>query len=62
MISELDRKLNELAFRLGMSRQHKKLIKELLTELTQESYHEGYKDAFDDDRNTEFQKIKENAE
>ena len=65
-ISELDSKLNELAFRLGMSRQHKKLIKELLVELTQgcyhEGYHEGYGDAVADDRNTRFAKMKENAE
>lgn len=48
MISELDSKLNELAFRLGMSRQHKKLIKELLVELTQGCYHEGYHEGYDD--------------
>ena len=47
-ISELDSKLNELAFRLGMSRQHKKLIKELLVELTQKCYHEGYHEGYDD--------------
>ena len=46
-ISELDSKLNELAFRLGMSRQHKKLIKELLVELTQKCYHEGYDDGWE---------------
>ena len=44
-MNELDSKLNELAFRLGMSRQHKKLIKELLVELTQKCYHEGYHEA-----------------
>ena len=47
-ISELDSKLNELAFRLGMSRQHKKLIKELLVELTQKCYHEGYHEGYED--------------
>ena len=47
-ISELDSKLNELAFRLGMSRQHKKLIKELLVDLTQGCYHEGYHEGYDD--------------
>ena len=46
-ISELDSKLNELAFRIGMSRQHKKLIKELLAELTQKCYHEGYDDGWE---------------
>ena len=46
-ISELDSKLNELAFRLGMSRQHKKLIKELLVELTQEWYHDGYNEGYE---------------
>ena len=47
-ISELDSKINELAFRLGMSRQHKKLVKELLVELTQEWYHDGYNEGYDD--------------
>ena len=47
-LSELDSKLNELAFRLGMSRQHKKLIKELLVELTQKCYHDGYHEGYDD--------------
>ena len=48
MISELDSKLNELAHRIGMERQHKKLIKELLVELTQKCYHEGYHEGYDD--------------
>ena len=65
-MNELDRKLNELAHRIGMERQHKKLVKELLVELTQgcyhEGYHEGYGDAVADDRNTRFAKMKENAE
>ncbi len=65
-ISELDSKLNELAHRIGMERQHKKLIKELLVELTQDwyhqGYHEGYKDALADDRNARFADMKENAE
>ena len=65
-LSELDSKLNELAFRLGMSRQHKKLIKELLVELTKgcyhDGYHEGYDDALADDRNARFADMKENAE
>ena len=47
-ISELDSKLNELAFTLGMSRQHKKLIKELLVELTQEWYLDGYDEGFNE--------------
>ena len=47
-ISELDSKLNELAFRLGMSSQHKKLIKELLVELTQKCYHEGYHEGYEE--------------
>ena len=63
-ISELDSKINELAFRLGMSRQHKKLVKELLVELTQEWYHEGYNEGYDDalEDNTRWTKIKEKAE
>ena len=47
-MKELDRKFNELAFNLGMSRQHKKLVKELLVELTQGCYHEGYHEGYDD--------------
>ena len=63
-ISELDSKLNELAFRIGMSRQHKKLIQELLVELTQKCYHEGYHEGYDDalEDNTRWTKIKEKAE
>ena len=63
-LSELDSKINELAFRLGMSRQHKKLVKELLVELTQEWYHEGYNEGYDDalEDNTRWTKIKEKAE
>ena len=47
-MNELDRKLNELAFRLGMSRQHKKLVKELIVHLTQDWYHMGYEEGFED--------------
>ena len=47
-ISELDSKLNELAFTLGMSRQHKKLVKDLLFHATQEWYHMGYEEGFED--------------
>ena len=47
-ISELDSKLNELAFRIGMERQHKKLIRELIVHLTQEWYHMGYEEGFED--------------
>ena len=63
-ISELDSKLNELAHRIGMERQHKKLVKELLVELTQEWYHEGYNEGYDDalEDNTRWTKIKEKAE
>ena len=63
-ISELDSKLNELAFRLGMSRQHKKLVKELLVELTQEWYHDGYNEGYDDatEDHRRWMNIKENAE
>ncbi len=64
-MEELDRKLNELAFRLGMSRQHKKLIKELLVELTQKCYHEGYDDGWEDHRDImieEWSELKENSE
>ena len=63
-ISELDSKINELAFRLGMSRQHKKLVKELLVELTQEWYHDGYNEGYDDatEDHSRWMNIKENAE
>ena len=63
-ISELDSKINELAFRLGMSRQHKKLVKELLVELTQEWYHDGYNEGYDDatEDHKRWVNIKENAE
>ena len=63
-ISKLDRQINELAFTLGMSRQHKKLVKELLVELTQGCYHEGYNQGYDDalEDNTRWTKIKEKAE
>ena len=65
-MNELDRKLNELAHRIGMERQHKKLIRELIVHLTQDwyhqGYHEGYKDALADDRNARFADMKENAE
>ena len=63
-ISELDSNLNELAFRLGMSRQHKKLVKELLVELTQEWYHDGYNEGYDDatEDHKRWMNIKENAE
>ena len=47
-MKELDRKFNELAHNIGMSRQHKKLVKELLVELTQGCYHEGYHEGYDD--------------
>ena len=58
-ISELDSKLNELAFRLGMSRQHKKLIKELLVELTQKCYHEGYHQGYEDNREMDAEQYNE---
>ena len=63
-ISELDSKLNELAHRIGMERQHKKLVKELLVELTKGCYHEGYNEGYDDalEDNTRWTKIKEKAE
>ena len=57
-MEELDRKLNELAFRLGMSRQHKKLIKELLVELTQEWYHDGYEEGWEDHRDIMLKPLK----
>jgi len=47
-ISKLDRQINELAFTLGMSRQHKKLVKELIVHLTQDWYHMGYEEGFED--------------
>ena len=49
-MNELDRKLNELAHRIGMERQHKKLVKELLVELTRKWYDNGYKDGFEDNK------------
>ena len=47
-MEELDRKLNELAHRIGMERQHKKLIRELIVHLTQEWYHMGYEEGWED--------------
>ena len=47
-ISKLDRQINELAFTLGMSRQHKKLVKELIVHLTQDWYHMCYEEGFED--------------
>jgi hypothetical protein len=47
-MNELDRKINELAFNLGMSRQHKKLVKQLIVEFTQDWYHKGYHEGYDD--------------
>jgi hypothetical protein len=47
-MTELDRKINELAFNLGMSRQHKKLVKQLIVEFTQDWYHKGYHEGYDD--------------
>ena len=67
-ISELDSKLNELAHRIGMERQHKKLVKELLVELTQgcyhEGYHEGYKDSAENNHSmiSGWSEIKEKSE
>ena len=63
-ISELDSKLNELAHRIGMERQHKKLVKELLVELTQEWYHDGYNEGYDDatEDHSRWMNIKEKAE
>ena len=58
-ISELDSKLNELAFRLGMSRQHKKLVKELLVELTQQCYNDGYREGFEDNREMDAEQYNE---
>ena len=43
-----DSKLNELAHRIGMERQHKKLIRELIVHLTQDWYHMGYEEGFED--------------
>ena len=63
-MEELDRKLNELAHRIGMERQHKKLVKELIVELTQEWYHDGYNEGYDDatEDHSRWMNIKENAE
>ena len=47
-MNELDRKINTLAFNLGMSRQHKKLVKQLIVEFTQDWYHKGYHEGYDD--------------
>ena len=48
MEGELTRKINELAHNVGMSRQHKKLVKDLLFHATQEWYHMGYEEGFED--------------
>ena len=63
-MEELDRKLNELAHRIGMERQHKKLVKELIVELTQEWYHDGYNEGYDDatEDHSRWMNIKGNAE
>ena len=47
-MKELDRKFNELAHNIGMSRHHKKLVKQLLVEFTQDWYHKGYHEGYDD--------------
>ena len=44
----LTRRINELAHNVGMSRQHKKLVKDLLFHATQEWYHMGYEEGFED--------------
>ena len=64
-ISKLDRQINELAFTLGMSRQHKKLVKELIVHLTQDWYHMGYEEGWEDHRDImieEWSELKENSE
>ena len=48
--TELDRQLNELAHKIGMERQHKKLIKQLLVNTAQAFYHDGYDDGMKDNR------------
>ena len=49
-ISDFDRNLNELAHNLGMSRQHKTLVRELLVEMAEKCYHEGYEEGWEDHR------------
>ena len=44
----LTRRINELAHNVGMSRQHKKLVRELIVHLTQDWYHMGYEEGFED--------------
>ena len=44
----LTRRINELAHNVGMSRQHKKLVKDLVFHATQEWYHMGYEEGFED--------------
>ena len=48
MEGELTRRINELAHNVGMSRQHKKLVKDLLFHATQEWYHMGYEEGWED--------------
>ena len=64
-MNELDRKLNELSHKIGMERQHKKLVRELLVELTQEWYHDGYEEGWEDHRDImieEWSELKESSE
>jgi len=66
MDGELNRKINELAHNVGMSRQHKKLVKGLILHLTQEWYHMGYEEGWEDHTeimlNDRYAKVKENSE
>jgi len=60
----LTRRINELAHNVGMSRQHKKLVKDLLFHATQEWYHMGYEDATEDSHSmvSGWSEIKEKSE
>ena len=57
--AKLTRRINELAHRIGMERQHKKLVKELLVELTQKCYHEGYHEGYEDNREMDAEQYNE---
>ena len=55
----LTRRINELAHNVGMSRQHKKLVKDLLFHATQEWYHMGYAEGCEDNREMDAEQYNE---
>ena len=57
--AKLTSRINELAHNVGMSRQHKKLVKDLLLHATQEWYHMGYKVGYEDNREMDAEQYNE---